>query len=200
MKEEDIDNRIERVIGSVASKKAAMAEWERDYKEIADRRAAAARPNPRKWRRYVISAVAAVALICGIGFSLFVPQHRDTDTIEPIPGPLRSSSSSSPVFRGVEDNIARINTMIDSGRYSEALQAIDKALADTVIDTSYSPERQEYLRDVNRNRRYELTWMKINVLVKTGDTDDALQLLRPYVNEEGKHQRVAEKLLKQLEE
>lgn len=63
MKEEDIDKRIERVIESVGSKKAAMRQWEaeRVAKEMGRKLAA------KRWRTYGISAAASIAVIFGIG-------------------------------------------------------------------------------------------------------------------------------------
>ena len=88
--------------------------------------------------------------------------------------------------------------MIDSAKYEAALQAIDATLADTVIDPSFSSERQDYLRSINANREYELTWLKVNVLIKSGKKTEAIPLLKEYVKKDGEHIKEAQTLLNDL--
>lgn len=185
MKEEDIDKRIERVIESVGSKKTAMRQWESDRmsREISHKVAA------KRWRTYGISAAASVVVICGVGLGIFL--NQDVGVGDGI-------TYSAPVFRGGSCDISEIQAMIDSAQYDKALQAIDITLADTIIDPTFSSERQEYLRSLNVNQEYELTWLKIDALVKSNRTDDALALLIVYVNKEGVHQNEAKELLKKI--
>ena len=79
-----------------------------------------------------------------------------------------------------------------------ALQAIDVTLADTVIDPSFTSERQVYLRSLNTDREYELIWLKINVLVKSGKKTEAVPLLEDYIKTDGRHQKEAKILLNDL--
>lgn len=185
MKEDNIDKRIERVAESVGSKKAAMRQWEADRVSYELNRKVAA----KRWRTYGFSAAASIVLICGIGFGFFINRGGDNDY---------GVTSTAPVYRGGSCDIAEIQSMIDSAKYEEALQAIDVTLADTVIDPSFTSERQDYLRNVNANREYELIWLKINVLIKSGKKAEAIPLLEEYVKTEGEHQNEAQTLLNDL--
>ena len=185
MKEEDIDNRIERVVESVASKKVAMRQWESDRISSEMQRKVAA----KRWRIYGISAAASVVVICGVGLGIFLNRGGDNDY---------GVTSTVPVYRGGSCDISEIQSMIDSDKHEEALQAIEAAMADTVIDPSFTSERKEYLRNVNNNREYELTWLKIDILVRTEKHEEAITLLKEYVNTAGIHQEEAKKLLHKL--
>lgn len=185
MKEDDIDKRIERVTESVGSKSAAMRQWEADRVSYELKRKVAA----KRWRTYGISAAASIVLICGIGFGFFINRGGDNDY---------GVTSTAPVYRGGSCDIVEIQAMIDSAKYEKALQAIDVTLADTVIDPSSTSERQDYLRSINASREYELTWLKINVLIKSGKKSDAIPLLREYVKKDGEHQDDARNFLNDL--
>ena len=185
MKEDNIDKRIERVAESVGSKKAAMRQWEADRVSDELKRKVAI----KRWRTYGISAAASIVLTCGIGFGLFINRGGDNDY---------GVSSNALVYRGGSCDIVEIQAMIDSAKYEKALQAIDVTLADTVIDPSFTSERQDYLRSVNANREYELNWLKINVLIKSGKKTEVIPLLKEYVKAEGEHQKEAQTLLNDL--
>ena len=189
MKEENIDKRIERVAESVGSKNAAMRQWEAEWVSNEMKRKIAT----KRWRTYGISAAASIVLICGIGFGLFINRSGDNDYDNDY-----GVSSNAPVFRGGSCDIVEIQDMINSAKYEKALHAIDVTLADTVIDPSFTPERQDYLRSVNANREYELTWLKVNVLIKSGEKTEAISLLKEYVKTEGEHQKEAQTLLNSL--
>lgn len=203
MKEEDIDSRIERVVRSVAAKRAAMRRWEaQGLKPKIDRCAACAAPAvvaapapaaakpSRKWRLWVVSAAASVIVILGVGISLYIGRGGDADVMP--------SAAPPAVYRGGSADIQNIQAMIDNGRYDEALQAIEVTRADTAINPSYTPERQEYLRSLNANRDYELEWLRIGVLVKSGRKEAAVAGLREYVKTDGEHRHEAETLLNEL--
>lgn len=181
MKEADMDKRIERMVKSVASKKATMAQWEAERKSSEIRRAAT-----KKWRTF-ISVAASVIVICAVGIGIYLNEYGSGD-FNTMPAPT--------VFRGGNFDMLEIQAMIDSGRYERALNAIEDALADMdIIDPSSSLERQEYLKTLNDYREYELTWLKIDALVKSDKKDEAITLLKEYVKLNGEHQAEAHKLL-----
>lgn len=203
MKEEDIDSRIERVVRSVAAKRAAMRGWEAhglghkiDRRVVCAAPAVAAAPAPaaakpsRKWRLWVVSAAASVIVILGVGISLYIGRSGVDDVMP--------SAAPPAVYRGGSADIQDIQAMIDCGRYDEALQAIEDTRADTAINPSFTPERQEYLRSLNANRDYELEWLRIGVLVKCGRKEAAVAGLREYVKTDGEHRHEAETLLNEL--
>lgn len=185
MKEEEIDKRIERVVESVGSKKAAMRQWESSRVASEMQRNVAA----KRWRTYGISAAASVVVICGVGLGIFLNRVGSNDY---------GVTSSAPAYRGGSYDISEIQAMIDSTQYEKALQAIEATMADTIIDSSFTSERQEYLRSLNANREYELTWLKVDILVKTKKTDAAISLLKEYVKTDGVHQNEAKELLHKL--
>lgn len=203
MKEEDIDSRIERVVRSVAAKRAAMRGWEAhglgtkiDRRAVCAAPAVAAAPAPaaakpsRKWRLWVVSAAASVIVILGVGISLYIGRSGGDDVMP--------SAAPPAVYRGGSADIQDIQAMIDCGRYDEALRAIEVTRADTAINPSYTPVRQEYLRSLNANRDYELEWLRIGVLVKSGRKEAAVAGLREYVKTDGEHRHEAETLLNEL--
>lgn len=187
MKEEDIDKRIERVVESVGSKKAAMRRWESDRVASEAQRKVAI----KRWRTYGISAAASVVVIFAVGIGVYMQRIDDQNL---------GGSAPSTVYRGGAADIDEIAAMIDSAKYQEAIQAIEASMADTVIDSTYPPERQEYLRSVNKNQEYELTWLKIQVLVKLDKKQDARALLESYIRTDGSHQIEAKGLLEKMKE
>lgn len=203
MKEDDIDKRIERVAESVGLKKAAMRQWE--AKKVSDelKRKVAA----KRWRTYGISAVASIVLICGIGLRFFINIGGDNDYGATSSAPIDRGdndygvTSSAPIYRGGSCDISVIQFMIDSSHYEEALKAIDVTMVDTVvIEPSFTSERQNYLRSLNADRKYELIWLKVNALVKSGRKTEAIPLLEEYVKVEKGHQKEAQTLLNDLSE
>ncbi|MDE6324084.1 MAG: hypothetical protein K2L46_06865 [Paramuribaculum sp.] len=191
MKEEDIDSRIERAVRNVASKKARMAEWDRERASESARKAL----RKRKLRVYGIPAAASVVVMLAVGTGLYL-NHRgngdmDVDVFAP---------SSVSTFRGGDVSLSDVESLMDSSRYEDAIKAIDEMLADTVVDKSLPAEQQEYIRSLNGVMRYDLTWLKISSLVGLGRTEEAISLLRIYVHEDGERQQEAEKLLKRLTE
>lgn len=185
MKKEDIDSRIERVVESVATKKTAMRQWESERIASEMRRTYVA----KRMRTYGISAAASIIVICTVGLVVFLNLGGGDDY---------GVTSSASVYRGGGCDISEIQSMIDSSEYEKALNAIDATMADTVIDPSFTSERQAYLRSLNANREYELKWLKIDILVKSGKTKEAVTLLKEYVDKAGVHQEEAKHLLSKL--
>lgn len=181
--EQKLDDRIERVVKSVASKKAEMARWEAEYNNQ-QRRVAT-----KRWSIYGISAAACVAVAVGVGIHfLTVPQNSTS-----IPG-----VSTEVIYRGGSSELEEIATLINSHKEGEALVRIDSLMGDTILAPDMSEQRREYLREVQAVQQYELEWFKINALVNLGEKEDATKLLKSYVKKDGEHKGEAEKLLKGL--
>lgn len=71
-----------------------------------------------------------------------------------------------------------------------------------VSDAQYMSCRQQDKNNENVNLNveiYELHWMKIRSLLRMGKKDEALDLLRQFVNLEGCHKAQADSLLKEIE-
>lgn len=184
MKEDDIDARIERVINSVASKKAKMAQWENRH-DVATRR----QQHIKRWAVIAVTGAASIAVICGVGISLF-----RVESVEP----NAMVSNSTQIYRGAKSDIPEVKVLIAQAKYTEALHVIDSALCDTFINPSFAPARQEYLHAYYQNQEYELTWLKIKVLYKMGKYTEAVKILKIYSEIAGEHQSDAKKLLNTL--
>lgn len=189
MKEEDIDSRIERAVNELASKKALMAEWERERAAEAARKAL----RIRKMRTYGVSAAASLIVVAAVGTGLYL-SHSGSDG----PGVAMTSHDSAPVFRGGNVGQTEIMALMDADRYEDALKAIDEALADSIIDPALPDEQQEYMRNLYGILRYDMTWLKIRSLIRLDRKEEAIGLLRDYVREDGENQTAAKHLLNEL--
>lgn len=199
MKEDNIDERIERVIRSVAAKKKDINMWESERTNFGS-------GNSALKKRWIISSAAAAVLITLVGVSYlrhvtYSNERELSRSMSEDEGDLESIVDiyyGNPVFRGGERDITEIEIMIKECQYEDALLAINTALADTVIDAEMSQERYDYQRNLIDLQNYELTWLKITTLLKLGKTEEAVALLKDYVNETGDHQIDAQNLLNKL--
>lgn len=189
MKEEDnIDARIERVVRSVAAKKADMDQWKTIQIPLALDKAPQKSRNI--WRIAGASVAAVALLVAGVGIGIgYMNRDREDAYV-----------SHQVVYRSGGNGLAGLGALPgeDDGEPKTALQEIDEALADTFVDPSYSPERQEYLRELNRVNTYLLTWLKIKELIKENRKEEAFELLESYKEEEGEHREEAARLYKKL--
>lgn len=185
MKEENIDSRIERAIKDLASKKAQMAQWETECKQEELRRSL----SLRKRRIYYMSVAASVVVIVFVGIGMYF-----NNTVS---GP-KPEIPAAPVYRGGSVDMDEIEGMMDSAKYEEAIKAIDITLTDTIIDKSLPVEQQNYIRELQKQQSYDITWLKIQCLLKVGKKDEAVTLLRNYAGEDGTHKSEAQQLLEDL--
>lgn len=175
--------RVSRSVKSVAAKKAQMAQWKRDE---AVRRMST---NRGPWRVIIVSAAGlALVVVCGL-WMLFRVGSASDDRL--------GSMMPSDEFRG-GTGLERIEHLMDLGDYDEALSEIEKAMADTVVDTHLPVEQIEYQRMVLADKVYELQWMRIVALERCGELDRVIGELKEYVNLEGIHQEQAKELLNRL--
>ena len=89
---------------------------------------------------------------------------------------------------------------MEEARYGEAIHAIDSIQADTVTEAVMSEDEKDYQRRYREIRDYNLTWIKIQCLVKSGRKEEAVAILRVYVKEDGGHFTEAKDLLNKLTE
>lgn len=184
-----MDKLIVKSIGSVASKRAQMAQWDAEIKEVALRKAIAKRRRPVYW----ISAAACIAIICGVGISLMRPgsgNHQANNV-------AATAESEYSDYRGGFDDEA-LQMPVDEGNIDQVISEIDKALADTAIDPTLPAERQEYERALIAERTNMLMWRKINLLIQKGDRDEAIALLREFVKIDSQYSMQASQLLDDL--
>lgn len=214
MKEEDIDSRIERGVRDLAAKKALMKEWNRELgfneTDILSDRPLACEPAPPNrrilWRR--VSVAASVVVVAAVGIGIILNRHTSsrpdltfTSSVSTAPSSAGLEfSSSSFEYRGGSDEIADVERLMEEARYGEAIHAIDSIQADTVTEAVMSEDEKDYQRRYREIRDYNLTWIKIQCLVKSGRKEEAVAILRVYVKEDGGHLTEAKDLLNKLTE
>lgn len=188
--DENIDERIERVTRSVASKKKDIESWQREAEKK--------KKNSKRSLLIGVSAAASVAILAGVGIHYITITEDSPQNDEPITYEYGAKQSSM-IFRGgSDDSESIIEKMIELEEYDEALKGIEAFMGDTVIDSSLPQERQEYIRTLQELRAYKLEWLKIQTLLKLKRNDEAVELLQIYSLKDGENQKEAQELLKEL--
>lgn len=194
MNEENIDERIERVIKSVAAKKEDMAIWnsENAKREL----------RYRRMRNFQVSAAASVAVLVGVGtwYMLFYwKEAGQTSDLSPSQISYEySPKQDSSDYIGESSEIEAVESLIKSERYKDALEAIEAMLVDTLIDPTLPLERKRQIRVFLEDKAYTLEWIRIQTLIKLNRNIDALDLLRHYVEIPGPNQIKAKELINEL--
>lgn len=182
MKEEEIDNRIERVVKSVAAKKAEMTRWKVEHNIYR-------RGTRRRWGFYSISTAACVVVAIGVGIH-FMTTFRHGD--------MSTGVSSEVIYRGGSSELEEIVSLINANKNAEAITRIDLLMGDTILSHDMTDQRRKYIREVQAVQRYELEWIKINALVNLGQKDEAIELLKSYIKKDGEYNGKAEIMLNAL--
>ena len=194
MNEENIDERIERVIKSVASKKEDMTIWntEKAKREL----------RYRRMRNFRVTAVASVAVLVGVGTCYMIFYWKEPGSSSNLsPSPISyeySPKQDAANYIDGSSEIEAVETLIKSERYEDALEAIEAMLADTLIDPTLPLERKRQIRVFLEDKAYELDWIKIQTLIKLNRKTEALDLLRHYVEISGSNQNKAKELIDEL--
>lgn len=141
-------------------------------------------PNTRPGLILCVAGIFIVGLTLGF-FTLHQKQHSKTAVIQP----TDTTKSANAI-----DNIY---CLIDQGNYTEALQLIDQAMADTIIPTDLSVAEREYKQMLIDNRIEEVTWLKITILCNT-HPEEGLAQLRTFVHKKSPYQHEAQKLLNKI--
>lgn len=194
MKEENVDERIERVIRSVAAKKKDMAMWNTENAKIKLRN--------KQIRIFGLSAVASVAIIAVVGIWYLTFYWKESGPKQDLsPSYVSyeySAKQPSYDYSSEDSDIIAVESLIDSKRYEEALEAIEAILADTIIDSKLPMERKNQIRMLQEDKAYELEWIKIQTLIKLNRKTEALDLLTNYVEMSGPNQIKAKELMDEL--
>lgn len=190
IKDENINERIERVTKSVAAKKRDMAIWEHE--------ATKKKNNTKRHLLIGVSAAASVAILAGVGIHFISFSHSNPQYDESKPYEYGTNQSSTILRGGSDDYESVILNLIELDEYDDALKGIESFMSDTVIDSTLPKERQEYIRSLQEYRAYKLEWLKIQILLKLNRKDEAEKLLQIYSLKEGKNQNEAQELLKEL--
>ena len=192
--EENIDERIERVLRSVAAKKEDMTIWstEKTKREL----------RYRRIRNFGVSAAASVAVLVGVGSWYMIFYWKEAgQTSDLSPSPMSyeySPKQYSSNYKGDSSDIESVESLIESERYEDALDAIEAILVDTLIDPTLSLERKREIMVFQEDKAYALEWIKIQALIKLNRKADALDLLNHYVEISGSNQNKAKELIDEL--
>lgn len=179
------NTRIERRITDLARKHELMAQWDRRIAASARRRSRLA---------YIYGAAAAVAVVLlAAGAFLLAPR---TDAPAPVMDETASTWDEIQWRSGSDAD--EVLELVSAGDCEGALRLIDSLQADTAVDPSLPAQQREYIRIVNAERAYELEWIRINILVNTGRTDQARALLEEYSRREGDRRESAAQMLQEL--
>lgn len=128
--EKNLEAEIVMAVKDIAGKKAALTTMERSFS------------SRRKRRRIMWSISGAAALTCAaLSLSLF---HSP------------SSMKDSGGIRGGEMASDKVERLVESRKYEEALEAIDEARANLTIDEGLSEEARDYQRQVIADERRKL--------------------------------------------
>lgn len=194
MKEENIDERIERVIRSVSTKKKDMAMWSTENAKMKLRK--------RRIINFGISAAASVAVFAIVGICYLTFYWKESGpTSDLSPSPLSyeyGSIQPSPEYSNDTTDIEAVKSLINTGKYEDAFDAIEAIEGDTIINYTIPEDRKQQIRMLHYLRKYELEWLKIETLIKLNKKTEAIDLLNQYVKKEGAHKINAQQLLENL--
>lgn len=168
--------RIRDAVVELKKKRILMAEWERNY--ALDKKFRSIR---RRRRLIVGSSVAAMlVVVLGIAINWLSPPRPGTYDVK------GTFPEKEVVFRGggPDEYIARL---IKEGKEQQALAAIDSALDDMQIDSLLPAEEVQYQKQLAKDRTYELTWLKIQALHRSGRDEEAEALLKDFCTKPGKY-------------
>ncbi len=144
------------------------------------------------WWTSSLSAAAVVAL--GVFFSWNVNDDRIVPNV--------SSVGSEIAFRG--SNVpADVATLINSGKYEEALATVDslktvldKYNAEIAADTCIADDERQYRLTESTKEADRLDWLRANALIGLGKTDEAAAILLRLRSEKSAYANQADSLYK----
>jgi len=151
---------IERM-RALEEKKRLMAQWEVNFqnsKEKIDEMEEKEENNKAKTVKMNRWPLILSAAACVVGGLFLWHSLSPTDTGEPA---ARGGSA-----------LKYINSLIDDGKYDEAIGLIDAALADTTVDTTLPAKVQEQLRKEKQDELDSLLQLKEKVIKSRGNIPD----------------------------
>lgn len=170
---------------------AMISKWEKEA-EISER-LANHRLTLKRWT-IGLSAAACIA----IGFfavkPLFMTNSGRDFAMPSFDGSYMRSSSG----------FVRVDSLIGAKSYDLALRNVDSlysvgaSLLREYADQDSLSERDAYKMDLLKSDQYELSWRRINLLMATGEKEQATKELKAFVDIDGPHKAEAQSLLKSL--
>lgn len=159
--------------------------------------------NKRRNLSLKILSVISVAAILMLVFIINIPetkQYADHGVVAKNEKVARTQQNAQKVIQSMRHSM-------EKGNDSEAMQALDdwEASPEKITMNQLTCDSQAIVlsqseREILKKDIYELQWLKICLLVKHGEKNEALSLLKSFVGMEGRYKENADSLLKSLEQ
>lgn len=159
--------------------------------------------NKRRNLSLKILSVISVAAILVLAFIINIPENQQyaaNDVVAKNEKVVRTQQKAQKVIQSMRHSM-------EKGNDSEAMQALDdwetspeKITMNQLTCDSQAVVLSQSEKETLKKDIYELQWLKICLLVKQGEKNEALSLLKSFVSMEGRYKENADSLLKSLEQ
>lgn len=159
--------------------------------------------NKRRNLSLKILSVISVAAILILAFIINIPetkQHAVHGVVAKNEKVVRTQQKAQKVIQSMRHSM-------EKGNDSEAMQALDdwetspeKITMNQLTCDSQAVVLSQSEKETLKKDIYELQWLKICLLVKQGEKNEALSLLKSFVSMDGRYKENADSLLKSLEQ
>lgn len=151
-----------------------------------------------------ILSVISVAAILVLAFIINIPENQQyaaNDVVAKNEKVVRTQQKAQKVIQSMRHPM-------EKGNDSEAMQVLDDweaspekiTMNQLTCDDSQAVVLSQSEKETLKKDIYELQWLKICLLVKQGEKNEALSLLKSFVSMEGRYKENADSLLKSLEQ
>lgn len=159
--------------------------------------------NKRRNLSLKILSVISVAAILVLAFIINIPENQQyaaNDVVAKNEKVVRTQQKAQKVIQSMRHSM-------EKGNDSEAMQALDdwetspeKITMNQLTCDSQAVVLSQSEKETLKKDIYELQWLKICLLVKQGEKNEALSLLKSFVSMDGRYKENADSLLKSLEQ
>lgn len=160
--------------------------------------------NKRRNLSLKILSVISVAAILVLAFIINIPENQQyaaNDVVAKNEKVVRTQQKAQKVIQSMRHSM-------EKGNDSEAMQVLDDweaspekiTMNQLTCDDSQAVVLSQSEKETLKKDIYELQWLKICLLVKQGEKNEALSLLKSFVSMEGRYKENADSLLKSLEQ
>lgn len=160
--------------------------------------------NKRRNLSLKILSVISVAAILVLAFIINIPENQQyaaNDVVAKNEKVVRTQQKAQKVIQSMRHSM-------EKGNDSEAMQVLDDweaspekiTMNQLTCDDSQAVVLSQSEKETLKKDIYELQWLKICLLVKQGEKNEALSLLKSFVSMDGRYKENADSLLKSLEQ
>ena len=159
--------------------------------------------NKKRSLSLKILSVVSVAAILVLAFIINIPENQQyaaNDVVAKNEKVVRTQQKAQKVIQSMRHSM-------EKGNDSEAMQALDdwetspeKITMNQLTCDSQAVVLSQSEKETLKKDIYELQWLKICLLVKQGEKNEALSLLKSFVSMDGRYKENADSLLKSLEQ